>query len=1685
LTADFGFVPLVSLGSTIWEDLNANGEQDPNETPINGATVTLLDSAGVPVSGVAPVVTSGNGEYNFNDLLPGTYRVQVDLTGVPNAADYQPTPIQVTNANNNSNLDSNLDFAQDTVGANTPTDLIHFSAPITLAAGTEPSNESDAVGVGAAAPDNPNQDADDLDASGNMTLDIGFVRPVSVGSTIWNDLNANGIQDAGEPAIVNAQVTLLNPDGTTFDSDPYTAGVQALVVNTNSDGEYNFNELPAGMYRVQANLATATNPNAVTFIPTPVQVANPNNDDNTDSNIDVSVTTPVNVYQSGVVELTSSGEPLLETDPIGAGGPDQPNQGLAIGDDPDASGNMTVDLGFIEPVSLGSTVWLDSNANGVQEPGELPIAGATVTLLDATTGLPVVGVAPVATDPVTGEYNFNNLPAGNYIVQVDLNTSTNFAAGTLDPTPNQVLDPNTDNNSDSNIASNPAANVYTSGVVVLEVGAEPTGEVDVIAGGGTGQPNQTALQPDNNGNMTVDFGFIQSVSLGSTVWEDENGNGIQDAGESPIAGATVTLLDSLGNSIGAPVLTDVDGQYNFNDLPPGSYQVQVDLSTVAGGADLFASPIQQPDPNTDLNTDSNIASNPGGQVYLSGLVALAAGTEPPAETDPIGAGGADQPNQGLTATDEPDLSGNMTVDFGFVRPVSLGSTVWQDVNADGVQDAGEPAIVGATVTLLDAAGVPVPGVAPVVTNADGEYFFNDLPPGDYRVEVDLAAVTSGTDFLPTPVQETDPNTDLNNDSNVDVANSPNAATNQFVSGVIELRSGGEPTGESDQIGTPGADQPGQQPGANPDNSGNMTLDLGFYIPVSIGSYVWQDANGDGVQDATEAPIENAIVALLVDDGTGTFVQASDISGALIANVTTGLDGVYEFTNLPPGDYRVQVTPPTGFVPTPVQNGADDSDTTVADETDSNINTAATGVPAGAFESGTFTLSTNGEPQEADTAVGDDQDGTPGGTADVNGNMTIDFGFIAPVSVGSYIWEDVNGDGLQDAAEPGVESVLVELLVDDGTGTFVPATDLTGAPVGAVTTGPDGLYEFDNLPPGDYIVQITPPVDYLPTAPQSATDDAIENDSNVAASPATGVYQSPLLELRSGDEANEADTQVGDDLDGVAGDISDLSGNATVDFGLVVPVSIGSYVWEDLNVDGIQDPSEPGLPNALVTLLVDDGTGVFGPAIDLAGGPVAPFTTLTDGLYEFDNLPPGNYVVQVTPPVDFVATPNQTPTNDDPLEGDSNIASEPTPGNFNSGVFTLTSGGEPVEADAQAGDSQDGASGSLQDLSGNTTVDFGFVASLSIGSFVWEDLNADGIQDSNEAPLAGGTVTLLVDDGSGVFGPAIDILGATVAPATVGPDGLYEFDNLPVGDYKIQIAPVGNVFPSPVQNAANNDDTENDSNIASEPSPGVYESGVFSLSSGDEPNEAGPDANRGDNQDGVPGGNDDLNGNMTVDFGFVPPASLGNYVWLDLDMDGVQDANEDGIAGVTVNLYADTDGDGVISGAELTTPVASATTGPNGEYLFPSLEPGVVYQTGVDVTTLPTGLVQTFDEGDGVGATDSLSDPIVLDPNEFHDTADFGYAPPAGLGAVGDTIWIDADDDGVQDPGEPGIVGVTVTITPAPDVDLGAGPGNPISTVTDANGKYLFPNLPLDETYIVEVDPSTLPAGYGPGQQRWL
>jgi len=108
-------------------------------------------------------------------------------------------------------------------------------------------------------------------------------------------------------------------------------------------------------------------------------------------------------------------------------------------------------------------------------------------------------------------------------------------------------------------------------MITLTADTEPTGE--------PGQGGTQDSADDDNGNMTVDFGFVpdvdpEEVSLGSTVFEDSNDNGMQDAGEPGIPGVLVEVLDASGAVVGSDT-TDADGNYFIDSLDEGTYTVRI------------------------------------------------------------------------------------------------------------------------------------------------------------------------------------------------------------------------------------------------------------------------------------------------------------------------------------------------------------------------------------------------------------------------------------------------------------------------------------------------------------------------------------------------------------------------------------------------------------------------------------------------------------------------------------------------------------------------------------------------------------------------------------------------------------------------------------------------------------------------------------------------------------------------------------------------------------------------------------------------------------------------------------------------------------------------------------------------------------------------------------------------------
>ena len=201
----------------------------------------------------------------------------------------------------------------------------------------------------------------------------------------------------------------------------------------------------------------------------------------------------------------------------------------------------------------------------------------------------------------------------------------------------------------------------------------------------------------------------------------------------------------------------------------------------------------------------------------------------------------------------------------------------------------------------------------------------------------------------------------------------------------------------------------------------------------------------------------------------------------------------------------------------------------------------------------------------------------------------------------------------------------------------------------------------------------------------------------------------------------------------------------------------------------------------------------------------------------------------------------------------------------------------------------------------------------------------------------------------------------------------------------------------------------------------------------------------------------------------PLVSLGNFVWLDSDRDGIQDEGEPGIEGVVLTLYA-ADANGDPTGG----PLATTETDEFGFYLFDELAPG----TYVVVVTAPDGMtatIETTGNPEGDSSTGSATSAALLEDGAEDMTLDFGFyepdlEPPVVLVGMGNYVWIDTDKDGFQDGDEDGLVGVTVTLY---SVD-GEGELTEVgTTTTDIDGYYFFDSL-LPGDYQVLF---TLPTGY--------
>jgi len=377
--------------------------------------------------------------------------------------------------------------------------------------------------------------------------------------------------------------------------------------------------------------------------------------------------------------------------------------------------------------------------------------------------------------------------------------------------------------------------------------------------------------------LILNSSLFATVTIGDKVWEDTNGNGIQDNGESGIEGVTIELFK--GNTKKASKKSDSNGIFTFDVKIKKKYQLRILLDD---------NKLQNYKPT--LQNIGDTSNNPEGD----------------SKTDNDGDNGI--LNTGYSTIKVNTEEKNYNYDFGFIPiptvEVSVGSLVWEDQNHDGLQDDTEIGIEDANVSLLDNNGTVLESQ---MTDSNGSYYFSALDEGEYSVQVSPPVGYLACTQQNAVVDDTE------NDSNIAFH-----SDNNYTSGSFSLQKDTELTESNGKTGSDNADD-------SDDDNGDMTVDFCFYKASSLGNFVWNDSNKDGIQDGNESGVADVNV---------TIYNSNDCSGVALGSMVTDSNGSYLFTELKSGDYCLEFSDlPTNYVVSPKNEGTDS-------ELDSDVSTSA-------------------------------------------------------------------------------------------------------------------------------------------------------------------------------------------------------------------------------------------------------------------------------------------------------------------------------------------------------------------------------------------------------------------------------------------------------------------------------------------------------------------------------------------------------------------------------------------------------------------------------------------------------------------------------------------------------------------------------------------------------------------------
>ncbi len=533
--------------------------------------------------------------------------------------------------------------------------------------------------------------------------------------------------------------------------------------------------------------------------------------------------------------------------------------------------------GVVTPAPLKAVAFADGNRNGARGIYEKGIPGVIVDVLskDGET------VVATGTTDANGEVYFASMMQGECRVRFTLPVDYGFT---------KKADPFSESNSAVDFTLDQSA---ITDVMVLK-----QGQVNGIG-----------------------VGAEQLGGVSGLCWYDQNGDGIIQDNEVGQEGVQITLVPKSAKGSTYTLITDATGEYHFNRVREGSY----DLTVTAPEGHMFTRY------SATGREKRSIFTSEGKSADVK-LVEVAAGR---------------------TVADQ---------NVGFVGESVIEGIVFIDENYNGILDEGEVGLKGAKVTLEKTVSNDERGQ--VTTGEDGTFHFGALRGNTYRLKVTL------------------PN---------DGATYTKTVSNGVLGNHIANRTGRR-DGVEDNILVGDADK--------------LTTYVGAVYPGSISGVVYYDEDYSGDRQSSEKGAGGLEIRLKGEDGTQ------------LDKTTTARDGSYQFADVNPGTYTLEMNTAKGSVYVTKSSGG---------------NVAKTNSSYGTTKPVIVTM----------------------------GNVTanVDAGLISPGTISGVVYADHNDNQVRDNSEGGYKGAVVTLCDENG-----------NALSENVYSDDNGRYSFLNVMPGKYMIK---------------------------------------------------------------------------------------------------------------------------------------------------------------------------------------------------------------------------------------------------------------------------------------------------------------------------------------------------------------------------------------------------------------------------------------------------------------------------------------------------------------------------------------------------------------------------------------------------------------------------------------